>query len=340
MIKKILTLFTVFFMIFGMTVCVPVEAEQDNAAIVTECAEQIKGEIEALNAGKNPSEEVLVAAGEKLTSVLFNIAANESVDSEVASGASEILSDIKVCFPVFAELFEDETAEAGFIDAFDTLYSITVDLESVALGKGSPVLAEEKEGSVDNFVALGEALTFTDVTADKWYYETVSNVSALGIINGKGDGTFAPDDSITMAETMTLAAKMNAIYFDRTDVLESFVEEYTLPGRHWAMGYIKYCEQFGVPTAYYHEIDMDAPRLLIGQIFYYALPEEAYTAINDYEKAPEKFEDWDDATPGLFAAGIMIGDESGFRLESCVTRAETAALIYRIACPEERIVVE
>ena len=43
---------------------------------------------------------------------------------------------------------------------------------------------------------------FTDVKSDSWYYEDVDNAVRLGIINGKTDTTFAPDDNLTYAEAI------------------------------------------------------------------------------------------------------------------------------------------
>lgn len=55
---------------------------------------------------------------------------------------------------------------------------------------------------------------FTDVTQDSWYYEDVDNAVRLGIINGKTETTFAPDDNLTYAEAIKLAACMYQLYKD------------------------------------------------------------------------------------------------------------------------------
>lgn len=41
------------------------------------------------------------------------------------------------------------------------------------------------------------ALTFTDVKADAWYTDAVRWAAANGIVNGKGDDTFAPEEAVT-----------------------------------------------------------------------------------------------------------------------------------------------
>lgn len=42
--------------------------------------------------------------------------------------------------------------------------------------------------------------SFPDVKPAKWYYEYVKVASSQGIINGKPDGTFRPNDKITRNE--------------------------------------------------------------------------------------------------------------------------------------------
>ena len=45
---------------------------------------------------------------------------------------------------------------------------------------------------------------FSDVPADHWAYDAVSQLAADGVINGYGDGTFRPDSFITRAETCAI----------------------------------------------------------------------------------------------------------------------------------------
>lgn len=58
----------------------------------------------------------------------------------------------------------------------------------------------------------GTPKTFKDVKPSAWYYDSVNIASSLGIINGKLDGTFAPNDYITR-DQMT---KMIVLAFEKT----------------------------------------------------------------------------------------------------------------------------
>ncbi len=45
---------------------------------------------------------------------------------------------------------------------------------------------------------------FTDVPADHWAYSFIAQAAALGIVNGMGDGTFAPDEYVTYQQAMKI----------------------------------------------------------------------------------------------------------------------------------------
>ncbi|MBQ8524274.1 MAG: CotH kinase family protein [Clostridia bacterium] len=53
-----------------------------------------------------------------------------------------------------------------------------------------------------------DELPFTDVKKTAWYYENVKAVYNSGIMEGKSDGIFAPNDSVTRAEFVTIMARL------------------------------------------------------------------------------------------------------------------------------------
>lgn len=50
--------------------------------------------------------------------------------------------------------------------------------------------------------------TFTDIPAGQWYAEAVAWASDNGIVSGRGDGTFGPDDSITREQLVLMLYRM------------------------------------------------------------------------------------------------------------------------------------
>ncbi len=53
---------------------------------------------------------------------------------------------------------------------------------------------------------------FTDVSDSNWFAANVKSAYELGFMNGKTETTFDPNGSVTVAEGITMAARVNAIY--------------------------------------------------------------------------------------------------------------------------------
>ena len=54
--------------------------------------------------------------------------------------------------------------------------------------------------------------TFDDVKSTSWYSKEVASAYELGFMNGKAEGKFAPDGNVTVAEAITMAARVHSIY--------------------------------------------------------------------------------------------------------------------------------
>jgi len=50
-------------------------------------------------------------------------------------------------------------------------------------------------------------LHFNDVTEKDWYYKSVSSAAAFGIVVGRPDGSFAPNEFITRQDMAVVIAK-------------------------------------------------------------------------------------------------------------------------------------
>jgi hypothetical protein len=57
-------------------------------------------------------------------------------------------------------------------------------------------------------IRANETSSFTDVADDAWYREYVDTAYRKGFINGYGDGTFGPNDTITYAQFATIVLNM------------------------------------------------------------------------------------------------------------------------------------
>jgi hypothetical protein len=85
--------------------------------------------------------------------------------------------------------------------------------------------------------------TFTDVSDSAWYGEAVSTLAAMGILNGNGEGSFAPDEPITRAELATVCARFDT---STTSGTSSFSD---IEG-HWAQAYIQRAASLGWVQGY------------------------------------------------------------------------------------------
>ena len=144
-------------------------------------------------------------------------------------------------------LFADVSTDSWYHEAVD--YTL-----SQGIFKGMTDTSFEPDGSLSRAMLAtllyrmsGEtaqpASTFTDVSADEWYAESVSWASAAGVVNGFPDGTFRPDDDVTRAQMVTMFYRyaqycgMNvSSYADLSDYSDSQrVPDYAADAFSWAV---------------------------------------------------------------------------------------------------------
>jgi len=85
---------------------------------------------------------------------------------------------------------------------------------------------------------------FTDVPEDAWYAKAVNTLASLGIIQGVGDGRYAPKRAITRAEFAVIATRFAN---STVSAKASFVD---VPETHWAYRYINVAASYGWVDGY------------------------------------------------------------------------------------------
>ena len=80
--------------------------------------------------------------------------------------------------------------------------------------------------------------TFTDVPDTLWCAEAVNALASLGIVEGVGNGKFAPNQPITRAEFVTICARFTQVSASG----ETFTD---VPASHWAYDAISTASSFG-----------------------------------------------------------------------------------------------
>lgn len=178
---------------------------------------------------------------------------------------------------------------------------------------------------------------FTDVPAGQWYTDSVKQAFELGLMVGESDNTFKPQDNVTVAQAITMAARVHSIY---TTGAESFQ-----PSGIWYQVYLDYAFQNGIISyAYYNsDVTQTATRAQFAEIFANALPAEALSPINKVTEGAIPDVPASAYYAGhvykLYRAGILSGsDVNGtFSPDSYITRQEAAAIVSRMAESSSRV---
>ena len=179
------------------------------------------------------------------------------------------------------------------------------------------------------------AFPFTDVPASAWYYNDVKTAWEQGLINGKTATTFAPDDNLTYAEAVKLAACMHQKHATGAVTLANGTP-------NWYDSYVKYAKDNGIINKDY-AWNAQATRAGYMEIFASALPEDALGAINFVPNGsiPDVAETHPQATAiyKLYRAGILQGVDAAHNCNpgSSIKRSEVAAILTRMMNEDVRI---
>ncbi|MDO4516221.1 MAG: S-layer homology domain-containing protein [Bacillota bacterium] len=179
---------------------------------------------------------------------------------------------------------------------------------------------------------------FSDVATNQWYTGNVAAAVEFGLMKGDS-GLFRPTGSVTIAEAVTLAARIHSIYETGKD---SFAQS---SGGKWYQVYLDYAYQKGLISRSYYtcNVNQKATRAQFAEILSKALPDEALPACSTVadNAIPDVSlsQSWGPAVYKLYRAGILTGDLDGsFRPKDSITRAEAAVIAARMADTDNRVV--
>lgn len=176
---------------------------------------------------------------------------------------------------------------------------------------------------------------FLDVKQDEWYYENVKKAYELGLMKGSSDTFFNADGSVTIAEAITMVARLHSIYNTGEDVFEQ-----TTP---WYKTYVEYALRNKIINEDFVDYDKKANRDEFAYIFSNALPDDALQAINTIEDGAipdvSMLQEYADSIYRLYRAGVLTGnDEIGtFSPKTTIQRSAVATIITRMAKRELRV---
>ena len=107
-----------------------------------------------------------------------------------------------------------DTADSPYAREIDTLCAyLILNYETGSFQPGTDITRGQFAAMVSNALDLplpDKAPPFSDVSAGHPYAAGITAMTGLGFLSGRGDGTFAPDDTLTVQEGVTVLSKVAA----------------------------------------------------------------------------------------------------------------------------------
>jgi hypothetical protein len=179
---------------------------------------------------------------------------------------------------------------------------------------------------------------FSDVNENAWYgfyqQKAVANAYEYGLMQGNSATIFNPAGNMTIAEAITVAARVHRIYSSGADDLVQ-------SGSPWYKVYTDYAIDKEIITATdFSDYNRAATRAEMAYIFSGALPAAEFKEQNTVTTLPDvkNTTPYYNAIIMLYKAGVVAGsdDKGTFNPGNNIIRAEAAAIISRVILPDAR----
>lgn len=193
--------------------------------------------------------------------------------------------------------------------------------------------------SLDNFKKVNSYVNghYDDVKISDWFSPNVAEAYELGLMIGSSETYFNAKGNVTIAEAITMAARIHLIY---TTGSEKFN-----PTTPWYQSYVDYALQKGIIKQGYSDYGKTATRAEFAAILAGALSDDALPVINQIDDGsiPDVAANtaYGSQVYRLYRAGILAGNDSfgTFTPDSNIARAAAAAIVTRMANASLRVEV-
>lgn len=185
--------------------------------------------------------------------------------------------------------------------------------------------------------AAAATSNFSDVPENAWYSSDVQDVQQYGIINGIGGGRFAPTQTLTCAQALTMAARTHAHMHNR--VISSTGKE-----TDWVDPYLDYALENHIVESIW--LPMQPPYLntacdreLMAMMFYRVIAEDENPILNDVTDIPDiGSQEEEQEVYSLYQFGILTGNDKygAFYPSRSISRAEAAVILNRLLDQSKR----
>ena len=190
---------------------------------------------------------------------------------------------------------------------------------SAALLVGSAAALTPEEA----FPKVNDYPGYSDVKPTDWFAATAQACYEVGLMTGTDTG-FAPNQVLSVGEVAAIAARMNAAITGEEIPMITPKPGETLP---WYESYVNYLENLGITVP---DPAKQATRQEFVTLLCAVVPDEMLSPINTITTLPDSA---DADVLAFYNAGILTGvDKWGtFSADKTLTRAETAAMVARVA---------
>ena len=191
-------------------------------------------------------------------------------------------------------------------------------------------------------LSAGSAVSFTDLPANDADHTAITALSSRGIINGRGEGIFAPDDRMTRAEFCAIVVRALGLEVSGADAFDD------VSASDWFFGYVGKAYQKGIVKGVGERIfdprgaiTREAAAVMVSRAaaicgFEVSVSKSAQRDILSQFPDYRKISDW--AAEGLafcYSSGILDENDLNVRPAEAITRREVAAMLYRLLSEAE-----
>lgn len=201
-----------------------------------------------------------------------------------------------------------------------------------SMGAMSSVTINEAGYIGDTDSSIQKSAVFSDIDQVEWAREAIESLAAKNVISGYGDGTFAPNASVTREEFVKMVTAAFDISCD--EKIYPFLDVFQ---RDWFYPYVNAAYRAGIVNGISEELfgvsqpitREDAAVILVRTAQYKGIILDSVREYNDFTDEAEISEYASQQIKVLYKSGIINGMEDGsFRPQDTCTRAETAKMIY------------
>ncbi len=197
------------------------------------------------------------------------------------------------------------------------------------ISNGLKITVTSENGATTNVYTLTAttAAQFSDVKAGDWFYQNVMDAVAAGIVSGRGDGTFGPNDRITRRDFAIMVSKL---LLDGEDAPEATTTPFSdVSADDYALNAIAYCAENGIISGFDGEFrpSDNITRQEAASVMKNAL--ELTGTTSELFADDAAIATWAKANVyACKAAGVFNGDDhNNFNPTSTLTRAEAASIM-------------